>query len=65
MAVLTWKGAKQRVAVIGGGIAGCGAAWALRKSGHDVVLYEERDVLGGNAKTHTWDIPGKPITGRE
>jgi len=54
---------KKRVAVIGGGIAGSGAAWALNRDGFDVVLFEERDKLGGNAKTHTWDYPDKPITG--
>lgn len=44
-----------RVAVIGGGIAGSGAAWALARSGAcDVTLYEPRSVLGGNAKTHLW-----------
>jgi NADPH-dependent 2,4-dienoyl-CoA reductase/sulfur reductase-like enzyme len=55
---------KQRIAVVGGGIAGCGAAWALQKAGHEVVLYEERENLGGNAKTFQWDLPGKPITGK-
>lgn len=57
------KASRQRVAVIGGGIAGCGAAWALKQSGHEVVLYEERETLGGNAKTFTWDSPGNPTTG--
>lgn len=50
-----------RVAVIGGGIAGTGAAWTLaraKKKGHysAIHLYEARSVLGGNAKTHRWDI---------
>lgn len=52
-----------RVAVVGGGIAGCGAAWALQRSGAKVVLYEKRDVVGGNAKTHAWSIDdGSKIT---
>eukprot|EP01126_Amoeba_proteus_P017232 TRINITY_DN1819_c0_g1_i9.p1 TRINITY_DN1819_c0_g1~~TRINITY_DN1819_c0_g1_i9.p1 ORF type:complete len:446 (-),score=63.91 TRINITY_DN1819_c0_g1_i9:393-1730(-) len=53
----------RRVAVVGGGIAGCGAAWALQKAGCTVVLYEAREQLGGNAKTHQWDVPGNPVTG--
>lgn len=52
-----------RVAVIGGGIAGVSAAWALQELGAslpegapaiEVHLFEERPVLGGNAKTHLW-----------
>jgi hypothetical protein len=45
----------RHVAVIGSGIAGAGAAYALRKSGIEVSIYEERDVLGGNAKTYAWE----------
>ncbi len=30
------------LAVVGGGLAGCEAAWALAQRGHDVVLYEMR-----------------------
>eukprot|EP00742_Colponemidia_sp_Colp-10_P016167 GILJ01018502.1.p1 GENE.GILJ01018502.1~~GILJ01018502.1.p1 ORF type:complete len:570 (-),score=44.02 GILJ01018502.1:82-1707(-) len=43
-----------RIAVIGGGIAGSGCAWSLRRSGFDVTLFEARDQIGGNAKTHLW-----------
>ena len=45
-----------KVAVIGGGIAGCGAAWALTQSGFDVVLYEARPQVSGNARTFEWDF---------
>ena len=45
----------QRVAVIGGGIAGCGAAWSCARAGAKVTLYEARKELGGNAKTFTWE----------
>lgn len=45
-----------KVAVIGGGIAGCGAAWALSLSGFDVTLYEAREQISGNARTFTWDF---------
>jgi len=42
------------VAVVGGGIAGCGAAWMLRRDGFDVVLYEARPATSGNARTFDW-----------
>lgn len=38
------------VAVIGGGWAGCAAAWALASRGVPVVLHEAADVLGGRAR---------------
>ena len=49
--------ASPRVAVIGGGIAGCGAAWALRRSGFAVTLYEARQSVSGNARTFDWTFP--------
>ena len=42
---------KMRIAVIGGGISGLGAAYELAKGGVEVVLYEKEDYLGGHAKT--------------
>jgi len=55
-----------KVAVIGGGIAGCGAAWTLAQSGFDVTLYEARKQVSGNARTFTWDFspfrgPGETV----
>jgi cytochrome b involved in lipid metabolism len=47
---------RASVAVIGGGIAGCGAAWALAKDGFDVTLFEARSEVSGNAKTFDWDF---------
>ena len=44
------------VAVIGGGIAGCGAAWTLNKSGFKVSLFEARRQVSGNARTFDWDF---------
>ncbi|CAO2832203.1 unnamed protein product [Amaranthus hypochondriacus] len=41
----------MRIAVIGGGISGLGAAYELAKGGVEVVLYEKEDYLGGHAKT--------------
>ncbi|GBG31197.1 L-amino-acid oxidase [Hondaea fermentalgiana] len=55
------KRAPQRVAVIGSGIAGMGAAWTLNRGGKDVVLYEKKPKLGGNAKAMTWDVDGHKV----
>ena len=44
------------VAVIGGGIAGCGTAWSLRQSGFRVTLFEARNQISGNARTFDWDF---------
>lgn len=41
--------ASKRIAVIGGGIAGLTAAYRLAKSGHDVILWEQHERLGGQA----------------
>lgn len=41
---------KKKVAVIGGGPAGIYAALTASKRGHDVILYEKTDSLGGNLK---------------
>ena len=37
----------MKVAVVGGGPAGCAAAYTLRKQGHEVVLFEAQDHVGG------------------
>lgn len=37
----------KKVAVVGGGIAGCAAAIAARRRGHAVELFEKSDRLGG------------------
>lgn len=39
---------KKRVLIIGGGVAGCEAARVSALRGHDVVLIEKSDRLGGN-----------------
>jgi oxygen-dependent protoporphyrinogen oxidase len=41
----------SRIAVIGAGPAGLTAAHRLRAAGHDVTVFEERDVAGG--RTHS------------
>ncbi|CAF4700988.1 unnamed protein product [Rotaria sp. Silwood1] len=53
----------SKIAIVGGGIGGVGAAYALLRSGYtNVTIYEARDKLGGNAKTHVWQTNNKSIT---
>ncbi|WP_354701183.1 hypothetical protein DSM112329_01490 [Paraconexibacter sp. AEG42_29] len=40
----------MRTAVIGGGPAGCAAAYTLGKQGHDVVLLEAQEQVGGRTQ---------------
>ncbi len=41
-----------RIAVIGGGFAGCAAAFALTRDGHSVTLLEAKPLLGGRAHSY-------------
>ena len=45
----------EKIGVIGGGIAGVGAAWSLHRAGYEVELFEKGPALGGNAKTFRWE----------
>src|SRR5205823_11696043 len=52
---------QQRVAVLGGGVAGLAAAWKLAEGGASVELYEAAPGLGGMAASwerngYTWDF---------
>lgn len=51
----------MRIAVIGSGISGNSAAWALSSS-HEVVLYEKRARPGGHSATADIDYDGKAIS---
>jgi uncharacterized protein len=51
------SGSRHKIAVIGSGIAGHTAAWALSKV-HDVTLYEADDRFGGHANTVNVDLDG-------
>ena len=47
----------RRIAIVGAGISGLGAA-RLLADGNDVVIYEFADRLGGHARTIAVDRPG-------
>ena len=51
MAPLTTRIPRKKVAIIGSGVAGIGALWALNRTHHDVYLYEAADRLGGHTNT--------------
>jgi len=44
----------MQIAVVGGGIAGLGAAFRLREAGHDVVLLEKEAEPGGRCRSLLW-----------
>ena len=50
----------MRIAVVGGGIAGLGAAGLLRRH-HDVWLYDKNDYVGGHAHTATMNFNGRQV----
>lgn len=49
------KDTGKRVAIVGGGVGGLACAYQLRRKGHAVTLYDERQELGGMAY---YGIPG-------
>ena len=46
----------RRIAVVGAGVAGIGAAWLLSRR-HEVTLFEANDRLGGHSNTVACDMP--------
>ena len=51
---------RERLAVIGGGIAGLGAAWLLRKR-YDVTVFERERHIGGHSNTIEVDENGRRV----
>jgi predicted NAD/FAD-binding protein len=47
----------MRIAIVGTGIAGLSSAHILGRSGHDVVVFEAADRLGGHANTVSVEDP--------
>ena len=57
----------MKAAVVGGGLAGCTAAFELLDAGHDVTLIEARPTLGGAVQTlpeRDGDPPPPPDNGQ-
>jgi uncharacterized protein len=52
---------RLKVAVVGSGISGASAAWALDRR-HDVTLYEAADRPGGHTATVDIDYDGTPVS---
>ncbi|MEZ5666323.1 MAG: FAD-dependent oxidoreductase [Alphaproteobacteria bacterium] len=50
----------MRIAVVGAGAAGLGAAWALAQR-HDVTVFEAEGRAGGHAWTRDIDVAGRPV----
>lgn len=50
----------MKIAVVGAGVSGLGAAWALRNA-HEVVVFEKEARLGGHANTARIDYDGATI----
>ena len=46
----------EKIGIVGGGIAGVGAAWSLHRAGYEVELFEKGPAIGGNAKTFRWTV---------
>lgn len=50
----------KRVAIVGSGVSGIGALWALKSTDHEVHLYEAGARLGGHTNTVTFEgVNGK------
>ena len=50
----------KRLAIVGSGIAGLGAAWLLRNH-YAIILYEQQPHLGGHTNTITIDENGRSV----
>src|SRR5918993_4391612 len=51
----------MKVAVVGAGVSGLTAAYALDQGGHEIAVFEREPVPGGHVATVTVDAPGGPL----
>jgi predicted NAD/FAD-binding protein len=51
---------RKRIAIIGGGISGMGAAYLLRHSA-ELTLYERNSYIGGHSRTLDVEVEGKKV----
>lgn len=42
---------KKKIAIVGSGVSGIAALWALKSTHHEIHLYEADDRLGGHTNT--------------
>ena len=49
----------MRIAIVGSGIAGLGAAHHLHREGHAITLFEAGDHVGGHVNTHQVSLGGR------
>ena len=52
----------MRVGIVGAGVSGLTAAWALHRGGHDVVLFEGHASPGGHVATEVVETPAGPVS---
>lgn len=51
----------MRIGIVGSGVSGLTAAYALDRQGHEVVLFEAHDEPGGHVATVDVDAPDGPL----
>ena len=51
LAILFMLQERKRVAIVGSGCSGIAALWALKRTNHEIHLYEAEDRLGGHTNT--------------
>jgi len=59
--VMTSLHQRQKIAVVGGGIAGLSAAWLVGRR-HDVTLYERANYVGGHTNTVDVELAQGPVS---